>query len=42
MPDRIVIGTASGSAEAILREIYRPLTDAGTQFVVTRFCHRRG
>jgi UDPglucose 6-dehydrogenase len=37
MPDRIVIGTASDAAEAILREIYRPLTDAGTPLVVTDF-----
>ena len=37
MPDRIVIGTASDAAEAILREIYRPLTDAGTPMIVTDF-----
>jgi UDPglucose 6-dehydrogenase len=37
MPDRIVIGTVSDSAEAILREIYRPLTDTGTPLVVTDF-----
>jgi UDPglucose 6-dehydrogenase len=35
MPDRIVIGTASDSAEAVLREIYRPLTDAGIPLIVT-------
>ena len=35
MPDRIVIGTVSGSAEAVLREIYGPLTDSGTPLVVT-------
>ncbi len=34
-PDRIVIGTASETAEEIVREIYRPLTDAGTPLVVT-------
>ena len=34
-PDRIVIGTASETAEEILREIYHPLTDAGTPLVVT-------
>jgi UDPglucose 6-dehydrogenase len=37
MPDRIVIGTASEAAEAVLRDIYRPLTDAGTPLVVTDF-----
>jgi UDPglucose 6-dehydrogenase len=36
-PDRIVIGTASDAAEAALRDIYRPLTDAGTPLVVTDF-----
>jgi UDPglucose 6-dehydrogenase len=35
MPDRIVVGTASDAAEAVLRDIYRPLTDAGTPLVVT-------
>jgi UDPglucose 6-dehydrogenase len=35
-PDRIVIGAAS-DAEAVLRDIYRPLTDAGTPLVVTDF-----
>ena len=34
-PDRIVIGAASDAAEAVLRDIYRPLTDAGTPLVVT-------
>jgi UDPglucose 6-dehydrogenase len=29
MPDRIVIGTVSDVAEALMRDIYRPLTDAG-------------
>ena len=37
MPDRIVIGAASDAAEAVLRDIYRPLTDAGTPLVVTDF-----
>ena len=36
-PDRIVIGAASDAAEAVLRDIYRPLTDAGTPLVVTDF-----
>ena len=34
MLDRIVIGATS---EAVLRGIYRPLTDAGTPLVVTDF-----
>ena len=34
-PERIVIGTASETAEEILRELYRPLTDAGTPLIVT-------
>ena len=37
MPDRIVIGAASTAAEAVLRDIYRPLTDTGTPLVVTDF-----
>jgi UDPglucose 6-dehydrogenase len=37
MPDRIVIGTVSDSAEATLREIYRPLTDVGIPLVATDF-----
>ena len=36
-PDRIVIGAASDAAEAVLRDIYRPLTDAGTPLVATDF-----
>ena len=36
-PDRIVIGVASDAAVAVLREIYRPLTDTGTPLVVTDF-----
>ena len=35
MPDRIVIGVASDSAEMTLREIYHPLIDVGTPLVVT-------
>lgn len=37
MPDRIVIGTVSDAAEAVLRDIYRPLTDAGTPLVVADY-----
>jgi UDPglucose 6-dehydrogenase len=37
LPHRIVIGTASDAAEAVLRDIYRPLTDAGTPLVVMDF-----
>ncbi len=37
MPDRIVIGAASDAGEAVLRDIYRPLTNAGTPLVVTDF-----
>jgi UDPglucose 6-dehydrogenase len=37
IPDRIVIGAASETSEAVLRDIYRPLTDAGTPLVVTDF-----
>ena len=36
-PDRIVIGVASDTAVAVLRDIYRPLTDTGTPLVVTDF-----
>jgi UDPglucose 6-dehydrogenase len=36
-PDRIVIGVASGVAEAVLRDIYRLITDAGRPLVVTDF-----
>jgi UDPglucose 6-dehydrogenase len=35
MPDRIVVGVASNTAETVLREIYRPITDAGAPLVVT-------
>jgi UDPglucose 6-dehydrogenase len=34
-PDRIVAGVQSPIAEAITREIYRPLTDAGVPLIVT-------
>jgi UDPglucose 6-dehydrogenase len=34
MPDRIVVGVASDAGEVILREIYRPVTDAGVPLVV--------
>ena len=34
-PDRLVIGTTGDTAEAVLREVYRPLTDAGTPLIVT-------
>lgn len=37
MPDRIVICIASDAAEAVLRDIYRPLTSAGTPLVVADF-----
>ncbi len=36
-PDRIVIGSVSDAAEAVLRDIYCPLTDAGIPFVVADF-----
>jgi UDPglucose 6-dehydrogenase len=35
LPHRIVIGTGSDSAEMILREVYRPVTDTGIPMVVT-------
>jgi UDPglucose 6-dehydrogenase len=35
MPDRIVVGVTSDAGEVVLREIYRPLTDAGIPLVVT-------
>lgn len=37
VPHRIVIGTASESAAAILREIYQPLTSDGIPLVTTDF-----
>ncbi len=33
-PDRIVIGTDSALAEAVMREIYRPLTEAGFPLLI--------
>ncbi|MGW5197675.1 UDP-glucose dehydrogenase family protein [Streptomyces spiralis] len=34
-PDRIVAGVASARAESLLREIYAPVVEAGTPFLVT-------
>lgn len=34
-PDRIVVGAASSAASETVREIYRPLTEAGVPLVVT-------
>jgi UDPglucose 6-dehydrogenase len=34
-PDRIVVGVPSMTAEATVREVYRPMTDAGVPLVVT-------
>jgi UDPglucose 6-dehydrogenase len=34
-PDRIVVGVQSAVAEAVMRDVYRPLTDAGVPLVVT-------
>jgi UDPglucose 6-dehydrogenase len=34
-PDRIVIGVASLEAERLLRQVYKPITDAGVPLVVT-------
>jgi len=34
-PDRLVIGVASERAEAVLREVYAPLTEAGVPLIVT-------
>src|SRR5512132_3522968 len=36
-PDRIVVGVTSARAEQVLREIYRPLLDAGVPFLVTDY-----
>jgi len=36
-PDRIVVGTGSASAEAVLREVYASMIDDGTPFLVTDF-----
>ena len=34
-PDRLVFGVLSAEAEKMLREVYRPMLDAGTPVVVT-------
>ncbi len=34
-PDRIVVGTRSAEAEKLLREVYRPATDAGVPLITT-------
>jgi UDPglucose 6-dehydrogenase len=34
-PDRLVLGVASARAEAVLREVYSPLTEQGVPLVVT-------
>jgi UDPglucose 6-dehydrogenase len=34
-PDRIVVGVTSAGAERTLREVYAPMTTAGSQFIVT-------
>jgi UDPglucose 6-dehydrogenase len=34
-PARLVAGVRSGRAEAVLRDVYRPLTEAGTPLLVT-------
>ncbi|MBF9073302.1 UDP-glucose dehydrogenase family protein [Streptacidiphilus fuscans] len=36
-PDRLVVGTRSPRAEAVLREVYAPLLEAGVPMVVTDF-----
>lgn len=36
-PDRIVVGVRSERAEAMLREVYQPMTEAGVPFLVTDF-----
>jgi UDPglucose 6-dehydrogenase len=36
-PDRLVVGVRSAQAEALLREVYAPLTDRGTPFLATDF-----
>jgi UDPglucose 6-dehydrogenase len=36
-PDRLVIGVRSARAEAILREVYAPITDTGIPLLVTDF-----
>jgi UDPglucose 6-dehydrogenase len=36
-PDRLVVGVRSERAERVLREVYAPIIDAGTPFLVTDF-----
>jgi UDPglucose 6-dehydrogenase len=36
-PDRLVVGVRSDRAEQILREVYAPVIETGTPFVVTEF-----
>ena len=36
-PDRLVVGVRSARAEALLREVYAPLIEQGTPFLVTDF-----
>jgi len=36
-PDRLVVGVHSARAEGLLREVYAPIIDAGTPFLVTDF-----
>jgi UDPglucose 6-dehydrogenase len=36
-PDRLVVGVRSARAEALLREVYAPMIDAGVPFLVTDF-----
>lgn len=36
-PDRLVVGVHSVRAEALLREVYAPITDEGVPFLVTDF-----
>lgn len=36
-PDRLVVGVRSDRAEALLREVYEPIIDTGTPFLVTDF-----
>lgn len=36
-PDRLVVGVRSERAEAVLRQVYAPIIDTGTPFLVTDF-----
>jgi len=36
-PDRLVVGVRTDRAEALLRQVYAPITDTGTPFLVTDF-----